>query len=426
MPRLYKFKKGNRRIPLEIKKNGAHDLIIEFGVLPPDGDINTVQPMDKRVFKRVTVSGIKGAPEVVVKKDPPPPDPDLLAKQKAELERKKKEAEDAAQKAKEAQAAAELARQKAADEQAKRDKENAEKLALSKATAERNAKAKAAEKARYEESERVRLEEEARLKAEQEAALAAAAAKRAKKTYTPAEVKKKEEVFKEVIKENTFDEYYDYITKNPDDPFVQEAVDSIKEIPIHFEIKEKVETSKDVFVFKIELDDVKDAKVEKNSSDSLLQTEIRADNTLTITTKDTKTQNVTVRDTFERKLQIDIDPNYKTFTVDIVENEEKDSLAFVVDGGMSPFVFRMVQKGTRIQVCPQKFKRNTYVIAKQDLDCDLNGLYRVEVQDSRRIEKKRSKDYIEFIDSSFSWIWIVSILFLLILIAVGYVIWKNL
>ncbi len=425
MPRLYKFKKGNRRIPLEIKKNGNHDLIIEFGILPPEGDINTIQPfIDKRVFKRVTVKGIKGAapaastkPEV---KKPEPPKVDLEAekekKRLAEIERKRKEVEAANAAARAAESKANQEALRLQELERARKAEEA-KVAAAMKSANVNAviaaEALAAEAAEKAEIERLRL-------AEEEARRKAAAAK----AYTPKEIEKKKEEFKAVKTENSFENYVNYIEQNPDDPFVKEAIDSIKKIPIHFEITEKVETSKDVYVFKIELADVKNPRVDQNKTDSLLQTEIKEDNTLTITTKESENKSVFVRDTFERKLSINIDPNYKTFTVDFEESNEKDSLGIVVNGGMSPFVIRFVQKGTKLKICPQKVG-SKYMIAKSDLDCDLDGFYRVEVQDSRRLETKRSKTFYEFVDSSFGWLKFLWLPFIIILILVGYVIWKN-
>lgn len=231
--------------------------------------------------------------------------------------------------------------------------------------------------------------------------------------------------FKEATVEKSFDSYMDYIEKNPNLPFVKQAVDSIKKIPIHFEIDKKVQKEKDVFEFKINLDDVRYPKIEKDYEDELLETSVKPDNTLKIVTKDTRKRNVVIRDTFQRKVNIEIDPKYKTFNITIEESEEKDSLEVVVDGGLPPYVIRFVQKGTQVQMCPQKIG-SKFRISKEDIVCDLSGLYRVEVQDSRRLETKRSDAYIEFLKQGIGFIWIVSILLILILLIVGYIIWKNL
>ncbi len=386
MPRMYKFKKGNRRIPLEMKLNGNHDLIIEFGVLPPDGDVNTIDPLDSRVFKRITVKGVKGAPEAAKPKPKPIPKPEPEPMPIAKPEPKpipKPEPKPIP----------------------KPEPPVVKPKPVPKPKPKPEPKPKPIDTVAIAKPEPVPAPIPIVL--------------------TPKELEVKKVEFKEATKEKSFDSYMDYIEKNPNLPFVKQAVDSIKKIPIHFEIKEKKQKEKDVFAFKIDLEDVRRPKIEKDYEDDLLETTVKSDNTLSIITKDTRKRKVTIRDTFQRKVNIEIDPKYKTFNITIEESNEKDSLEVVVNGGLPPYVIRFVQKGTQVQMCPQKIG-SKFRISKDDIVCDLSGLYRVEVQDSRRLETKRSDAYIEFFEGGMGFIWIISILLILILLVVGYIIWKNL
>lgn len=186
---------------------------------------------------------------------------------------------------------------------------------------------------------------------------------------------------------NTFDDYNRYILDYPNGEFVNEARDSIRQIPIRYEIDSKIENDENETVFQYSLMDISQPKIIDKPDDNLLEAEIDKNNKLTLISKDSTIKKLTVTDIFERRIEVEVDPFYKVFKVFVKDNFEQ--LKVTVEGGEPPYFIRFVKDGTRYPVCQSKSNRAQFEIFKADMSCDMHGRYALEIQDARKKETKR-------------------------------------
>ncbi len=221
-----------------------------------------------------------------------------------------------------------------------------------------------------------------------------------------------------IIFANTFSEYYNYLKANPAGRFAQVAKDSISNKPILWEKISQEEKTNGNYIFNLQFSEMGAMDLASLKESAALEIKLldSASHKVQVTIKDSKSHECLFKDEFGRSAIVQLNPQYKMLNA--ILEDKGEMISYKIVGGLPPYYINFIAKGSDFKQCMQRLKKNGEILKSEWADnCDLNGIYRIEISDATKNEIKRFPE-IKFVDNSFNvlkymWIVFLPILFVL-------------
>lgn len=216
---------------------------------------------------------------------------------------------------------------------------------------------------------------------------------------------------------NTFDSYFNFVKGFPNHPFYSVGLDSIKSKPILWEKKEQKEGENGTYVFVVKFEDVYSLKFKEDKKPKNVEINQLDSNNLQFIILDGESHQCEFSDEFGREAIVVLNPKYQMLNAILDDSEEQ--ISYKIMGGQPPYYISFLKKGFDVPHCRQRIEKDGVIVKEEWCDnCDLDGVYRIEIRDAAKNDVKRFND-IEFIDNSLDllkYMWIVFIPILLVLV----------
>ncbi len=235
------------------------------------------------------------------------------------------------------------------------------------------------------------------------------------------------EFWNTVKTENTFESYLRYWEQAKEGKFRNECYREIVKTPIRWQFADEVEIPDGGKLYTINIAGVRNIYLD--SLEQGLTAEILPGKQIHATIIDGKSHTIKVIDDFKRSVEIQLDPASKILRADF--SEEEGIIKFDIKGGKPPYYLSVIDAVSERRICDLgRANLETNSISRKEIyeRCNqLEGKYRIKVQDGRRTENVSSTQEFKLKSAAeagfLSYLWIILIV---LLIPIGIVIKKNL